>query len=74
MNGWLDFILGYLAAQLFLAVLLALDALGLASRVAHSDMPVLPIALLSVFLGLATGVSSFGTALALEPTRRRRQR
>ena len=73
MGRWMDFILGYVAAQLFLGGLFVLDAFGLAGLVARSDTPLLPVALLSVFLGLTTGVSAYATAFALEPVRPRRK-
>lgn len=74
MGRWSDFALGYVAAQIFIGALLATDAFGLAGLVARSAAPVLPVALLSVFLGLATGVSAYATAFALEPARVRRRK
>ena len=56
-----NFISGWLAAQFFLVGLLLLDVGGFGLLVWNSDAPLLPIAMLSLSLGMLVGVASMGT-------------
>lgn len=60
-----SFLSGWVAAQLFLCGLLALDIGAMRTLIAASDAPWLPIAMLSLSLGALVGAGSVGTAFDL---------